>query len=135
MDALPDASHYEIAQGGERYYTDAHNFELIEAARAREKADQDEYWFANRYAFEWKDFCTMVQFSARYFGIKERLDSLFGKPDEYGEGPIKPLYDLPAGQVVFRARLMNGDLTEDVLNANGAALLGAPPTARTQGGG
>jgi len=39
IDALPDADHYEIAQGGERFYTDAHNFESIEAARAREKAD------------------------------------------------------------------------------------------------
>src|SRR5271168_2180994 len=41
LDALPDASHHDIAQGGERFYTDAHNFETIKAARAREKADQD----------------------------------------------------------------------------------------------
>ena len=60
----------------EPYYTDAHNFEPIEAARAREKADQDEYWFANRYSFEWEDFCAQVQFSSRFFGIKERLDGL-----------------------------------------------------------
>ncbi|MET4149065.1 RES family NAD+ phosphorylase [Bradyrhizobium sp. RT7b] len=132
--ALPDASHYEIAQGGEAYYTDAHNFESIAAAHAREKADQDEYWFANRYAFEWKDFCEQVQFSSRFFGIKERLDELFGKPEEYGEGPVRPLYDLAAGQVIFRARLMDGNLTEDDLQVNGAALLGPPPSARTQGG-
>jgi hypothetical protein len=42
IDALPDATHYESAQGGEAFYTDAHNFEPIEDARAREKADQDE---------------------------------------------------------------------------------------------
>jgi RES domain len=134
IDALPDADHYEIAQGGERFYTDAHNFESIEAARAREKADQDDYWFANRYAFEWKDFCEQVQFSSRVFGIKERLDELFGKPEEYGEGPVRPLYDLAAGQVIFRARLMDANLTEDDLRMNGAALLGPPPSARTQGG-
>ncbi len=134
IDALPDASDHDISQGAERYYTDAHNFEPIEDARAREKADQDEYWFANRYAFEWSDFCEQVQFSSRFFGIKERLDALFGKPEEYGEGPVKPLYDLAAGRVLFRARLMGGDLTEQALQADGAALLGAPPSARTQSG-
>jgi hypothetical protein len=134
IDALPDASHHDIAQGAEPYYTDAHNFEPIEAARAREKADQDEYWFANRYSFEWEDFCAQVQFSSRFFGIKERLDGLFGKPEEYGEGPVKPLYNLAAGQVLFRARLMDANLNEEAVQANGAALLGAPPSARMQGG-
>jgi hypothetical protein len=46
---------------------------------------------------------------ASVFGIKEKLDGLFGKPEEYGEGPVKPLYDLAAGQVLFRARLMGGE--------------------------
>jgi len=134
LDALPDADHYEIAQGGERFYTDAYNFEPIAAARAREKADQDEYWFSNRYTFEWKQFCEQVESSSRFFGIKERLDALFGRPEEYGEGPVRPAYELPPGHVIFRARLMDGDLTEEALQANGAALLGAPPPARTQGG-
>jgi len=134
IDALPDVSHHEITQGAEPFYSDATNFESIEAVRAREKADQDEYWFANRYAFEWEDFCKQVQFSTRFFGIKERLDELFGKPDEYGEGPVKPLYDLPAGQAVFRARLLNDDLSEEAIEANPAACLGAPPVNRTQPG-
>jgi len=103
INALPDVTDHEIMQGADPFYTDATNFEPIEVARAREQADQDEYWFANRYAFEWEDFCKQVQFSGRFFGIKERLDELFGKKDEYGEGPVKPLYDLPAGQAVFRA--------------------------------
>jgi hypothetical protein len=60
----------DVKGNREPYYTDAHNFEPIEAARAREKADQDEYWFANRYSFEWEDFCAQVQFSSRFFGIK-----------------------------------------------------------------
>ncbi len=134
LDALPDADHYEVAQGGERFYTDAHNFESIAAAHAREKADQDEYWFANRYAFGWKDFCEQVQFSARFFGIKERLDELFGKAEEYGEGPVRPLYELAADQRLFRARLIDGNLTEDALPADGATLLGPPPIERTQSG-
>lgn len=134
IDALPDVSHRDIMDGAERYYTDAHNFEPIEDARARQKADQDEYWFANRYSGEWEDFCAQVQFSSRFFGIKERLDGLFGKPEEYGEGPVKPLYELAAGQVLFRARLMGGELTEQALAGDGAALLGAPPSNRTQGG-
>jgi hypothetical protein len=132
--ALPDVSDRDISKGAEPYYTDAYNFEPIEAARAREKADQDEYWFANRYAFEWGDFCEKVQFSSRFFGIKERLDELFGKPEEYGEGPVRPLYDLGAGQVNFCARVMDANLTEDDLRVNGAALLGPPPSARTHGG-
>jgi hypothetical protein len=35
IDALPDVSDHDIAQGAEPYYTDVHNFESIEAARAR----------------------------------------------------------------------------------------------------
>lgn len=134
IDALPDASHHDIMQGGELFYTDAHNFELIADARAREKADQDDYWFANRYGFEWAEFCRQVQFSSRFFGIKQRLDELFGEPEEYGTGPVKPLYELPAGQTLYRARLMRDDLTEEALNASGALKLGAPPSDRTQGG-
>jgi len=48
--------------------------------------------------------------------------------------PVKPIYELAAGPVPFRARLMNGDLTEEALQGNGAAPLGAPPSAGTQGG-
>lgn len=134
IDALPDVSDRDIMQGAEPYYTDAHNFEPIEEARAREKADQDDYWFENRYTFEWAEFCKQVQFSSRFFGIKQKLDELFGAPDEYGEGPVKPLYDLPAAETLYRARLMRDELTEEVLNAQGAAKLGPPPPDRTQGG-
>lgn len=66
--------------------------------------------------------------------LGDSQDGLFGKPEEYGEGPVKPLYDLAAGQVLFRARLMGGELTEQALEGNGATLLGAPPSSRTQGG-
>ena len=132
--ALPDVSDHDVMLGADPFYTDAHNFEPIESARAREKADQDEYWFANRYAYEWEDFCKYVQFSSRFFGIRKKLDELFGTPAEYGEGPVKPLYDLPTGQRIFRARLMNEELTEHAINANGAILLGAPPVTRTQSG-
>jgi hypothetical protein len=134
IEALPDASHREITKGAERFYTDATNFESIESARAREKADQDDYWFENRHALEWEDFCEKVQFSARFFGIKERLDELFGIPAEYGEGPVRPLYDLPIGQRIFRARLLNDDLTEEAINGDPATRLGAPPVNRTQSG-
>jgi RES domain len=134
IEALPDVSWHDIAQGADAFYTDATNFEPIEAARAREKADQDEYWFANRYVFEWEDLCNQVQFSGRFFGIKKRLDELFGTPDEYGEGPVKPLYDLAAGQAVFRARLLNDELTEEAIKADPAARLGAPPANRTHSG-
>lgn len=132
--ALPDVSERDIQQGADPYYTDAHNFEPIEEAKAREKADQDDYWFANRYTFEWEEFCRQVQFSSRFFGIKQKLDELFGDPAEYGEGPVKPLYDLPAAQKLYRARLMRDDLTEAALNDDGAAKLGPPPSARTQSG-
>lgn len=134
IEALPDVSHREITQEAEPFYSDATNFELIELARARERADQDEYWFENRYTSEWQDFCQNVQFSARFFGIKERLDDLFGKPEEYGEGPVKPLYEMPAGQNIFRARLLNEALTEKTIGTDPAVHLGAPPANRTQPG-
>jgi hypothetical protein len=134
IDALPDADQYDIMQGADAFYTDATNFESMEAARAREKADQDDYWFSNRYTLEWDDFCKNVQFASRFFGIKERLDELFGKPEEYGEGPVRPLYDLPTGQTVFRARVLNDDLTEETVAVAPAGHLGAPPANRAQPG-
>lgn len=133
--ALPDASERDIMDGDTLFYTDATNFEMIEVARAREKADQDEYWFNNRYAFEWEEFCRQVQYTGRYFGIKERLDQLFGGPEEYGvDGPVRPLYDLPTGQTVYRARLLNDNLTEEAVEVDPAKCLGAPPPNRTQPG-
>jgi RES domain len=47
---------------------------------------------------------------------------------------MKPLYDLAPDQTLFRARLMNDELTAEALEANGGTLLGAPPSNRTQGG-
>ncbi|MGJ4952476.1 hypothetical protein [Bradyrhizobium sp. HKCCYLS20291] len=131
IDALPDVSHRDIRDSAEPYYSDAYNFEPIEIARTREKADQDEYGFANRDAFEWSEFCSQVKFSSRFFGIKDKLDELFGEPVEYGQGPVKPPYELAAGQMLFRARLIDGNLTEETLQADGASLLGPPPSART----
>lgn len=132
--ALPDVSDHDISQGAEPYYTDAHNFEPIAAADAREKADQDDYWFDRRYSLQWNEFSRQVQFTSRFFGIKDKLDDLFGKPEEYGEGPVRPLYDLPPGQVIYRARLMDGGLTKDAVDADGASKLGPPPFDRTSAG-
>jgi hypothetical protein len=133
IDNLPDCSHYDIAQGAEPFYIDA-NYEPISAAEKRFQAEEEERWYENRFAYQWDDFCQTVQYERRFFRIKEPLDALFGKPEEYEGGAINPMYALKAGQRILRARLLNEEFTIDRLNQNPAAELGAPPRARARAG-
>src|SRR5271155_5801883 len=52
-------------------------YESIADVEALERADQEEYWYENRFSFQWKDFCSTVQYGRRFFKIKELLDNLF----------------------------------------------------------
>lgn len=131
---LPDASHYEIAQGGEAFYDDSQNYERIADVRAREKADQEEYWYENRFRYGWEEFCDKVQYKQRFFNIKDLLDDLFGKPEEYVGGKINPVYVLDPGAVLFRARRLDADFTHEVLQSGPAQCLGAPPRERARAG-
>jgi hypothetical protein len=131
---LPDASHYEIAQGDEAFYDDSQNYERIADVRAQEKADQEEYWYDNRFRYGWEEFCDKVQYSQRFFKIKELLDHLFGKPEEYAGGKINPVYTLEPGAVLFRARRLDADFTHEQVRAAPAQRLGAPPRERARAG-
>jgi RES domain len=62
------------------------------------------------------------------------LDDLFGKPEEYEGGAIKPVYALKAGQRIFRARILDDEFTFDRLTGNPAVELGAPPRAKARAG-
>ena len=134
---LPDASHREIQKDAERFYADTASYESkldVEAAEARESAEQEEYWYENRFTYEWEDFCEKVQYERRFFRTKELLDDLFGKPSEYEGGKNNPVYILKAGQKIFRARILDGSFTEAVLRLNPAKELGAPPKERALAG-
>src|SRR6266478_371545 len=116
--SLPDCSDRDIAQGDEPFYDDCANYESIADANKRSRLDEEEYWYENRFSFQWGDFCKTVKFERRFFKTKELLDQLFGKPEEYHEGAIKPIYDLKAGQKLFRARILDEDFTYDRLRTS-----------------
>jgi hypothetical protein len=132
--SLPDCSHRDIAQGDEPFYDDCAHSELIADAEKRSRVDEAEYWYENRFSFQWDDFCKVVQFERRFFKTKELLDRLFGKQKEYHEGAVRPIYELKAGQTIFRARILDDDFNDERLRKNPAAELSAPPKGRARAG-
>jgi len=133
VENLPDWSHRDIAQGADPFYIDA-NYERISDAEKRFRAEEEERWYENRFTYQWDDFCQMVQYQRRFFKIKESLDDLFGKPQEYEGGAIKPVYALKAGQKIFRARILDEEFTFDRLTQNPVIELGAPPRTKARAG-
>jgi hypothetical protein len=132
--SLPDCSDRDIAQGDEPFYDECANYESIADAKKRSRLDEEEYWYENRFSFQWDDFCETVKFERRFFKTKELLDELFGKPEEYHEGAIKPIYDLKAGQKLFRARILDDDFTDDRLRKSPESELSAPPKTKARAG-
>src|SRR5579871_5418943 len=134
IENLPDVSHREIQKGADPFYDDTANYESIAKVEARQRAEQEEYWYERRFVLQWEDFCEKVQYERRFFKTKELLDSLFGKPTEYEGGPINPIYMLKAGKMIFRARLFDGDFNEQTLGRNPETQLGAPPRDSARAG-
>jgi RES domain len=131
---LPDCDHVDIMDGGEPFYDEFSNYESLAGARAREEAEEAERWYERRFEYQWNDFCHIVQYERRFFKTKELLDALFGKPEEYDQGTIRPVYDLEIGQKIYRARLLDENFTEAQLNSNPAKELGAPPKEKARAG-
>ncbi|MDR6284956.1 hypothetical protein HNR47_000939 [Methylopila jiangsuensis] len=134
VDQLPDVDWHDKSQGAETFYDDSINFESLAEIRRRDEADEAEYWYERRFQFQWEDFSEQVQYRQRFFDIKKPLDQLFGKPSEYDDGAVRPVYSLPVGQRLYRARLLGRDLTEEKLRSNAAAELGAPPREKAAAG-
>jgi hypothetical protein len=131
---LPDIGHYEAAQGDTPFYDDSLNYERIADAEKRNHEEWEEYWYQNRFSYQWQDFCTTVQYERRFFETKELLDQLFGAPSEYDEGTIRPVYPLREGTKLYRARLLDNDFTGEMLGNNPSGELGAPPKERARAG-
>jgi RES domain len=124
----------DIARGAEPFYDDSQNYEEIDAIEKREREEWEERWYENRFRYQWQDFCEKVQYGRRFFQLKEPLDALFGDPKEYERGTIPPLYTLPVGQKIYRARLIDDGLKVEKLRQNPADELGAPPKELTRAG-
>lgn len=133
-ESLPDCSHSDIADGASAFYKDWANYEAIAEAQKRLRDDEEERWYEHRFSFQWEDFCQTVQYERRFFKIKEPLDELFGKPEEYDQGAINPVYVLKAGQKLFRARILDEDFTHNLLDKNPTTELSAPPRAKARAG-
>lgn len=129
--ALPDCSWHDISQGDEPFYDDTATYESIITAQNRNESFWEEYWFKSKFQFQWEDFCDTVKFTKRFFNIKELLDDLFGKPEEYSRGSIRPIYDLQADVKIFRSRAFGNSFNNDDLQKNPTKELGAPPKEKT----
>lgn len=134
IENLPDCSAYDLAQGDDPFYDDGATYESFAVAERRSRAAEEEYWYENRFALQWDDFCKVVQFRNRFFKSKELLDSLFGKPEEYQEGTIRPIYQLKAGRKLIRARVLDDSFTQERLSQNPKGELGAPPKEKARPG-
>lgn len=124
---LPDADWHDITQGDKAFYDDTANYESFASAQKRSQQEEEEYWYEKRFTYQWGDFCKVVQYERRFFRIKEQLDALFGKPEEYNAGQTKPVYMLRKGAAIFRGRILDDGFTEEDLDAAPALSLGAPP--------
>jgi RES domain len=131
---LPDCDHADAMDGAEPFYDELINYESLADAQAREDAEEAERWYERRFEFQWNDFCQTVQYERRFFKTKELLDALFGKPEEYNEGNIRPVYGLEIGQKIYRARLLDDGFTEAKLDENPARELSAPPKEKARAG-
>lgn len=131
---LPDADGYDIRDGAEAFYDEFTNYESIKDVESREREEEFERWYEERYTFQWDQFCEHVKFASRFFSAKTLLDDLFGDPSEYRVGAIRPLYNLPAGYKIYRARQIGESLTYQQLQANSEKELGPPPRHRASAG-
>jgi hypothetical protein len=131
---LPDCDHADIKDGADPFYDESRNYESLADARAREDAAEAERWYERRFEYQWNDFCRVVQYERRFFKTKELLDALFGTPEEYDQGTIRPVYALDIGQKIYRARLLDDSFTESYLNNDPARELGAPPKEKARAG-
>jgi len=134
LEYLPDADHYDIMQGGDSFYNVWTNYELISEIEVREKEEEFERWYEERYTHQWEKFCWDVKFSNRFFSTQKPLDDLFGAPSEYNVGGIRPLYKLGIGTTIYRARHIDEHLIYDQLRENAAKALSAPPRHRATAG-
>lgn len=131
---LPDADWHDISQGDEAFYDDTANYESFASAQKRSQQEEEEYWYESQFTYQWTDFCKFVQYERRFFRIKEQLDDLFGKPEEYNAGETKPVYILRKGATIFRGRILDDGFTEKDLDAAPALSLGAPPQDKASPG-
>jgi hypothetical protein len=134
IENLPDCSSRDISQGEEPFYDDGANYELIADALTRERRDIEEYWYENRFTYQWEDFCKIVKFNRRFINVQEHLDALFGDKAQYESGIVKPVYNIKRGQKIYRARRFGGGLTEKHLEEDPARSLSAPPPEMTTAG-
>jgi hypothetical protein len=129
-DHLPDSD----PQDGDPFYDETRNYENLVEAEKREQDRFEDYWYESNFQLQWSEFCWIVQNERRFFKIKEPLDQLFGEPEEYEAGEIKPVYRLPVGQKIYRARLLDQKEVRHALRTNPANTLSAPPKEKAVAG-
>lgn len=126
-----------IPDGDEPFYDDSRGYENIEDVREyqrQEEAEFEDYWYNNRVAFKWQDFCQSVVYGARFFNIKDQLDSIFGKADGYSDDKRRPVYIISKGKAIYRARKLGRELTAEIVKGSPSKELGAPSPERSVAG-
>jgi hypothetical protein len=133
IDFLPDSD----PRDGDLFYDSWQNYESLKTATDREKAEADQYYeflYEEKITSNWKNFCETVKHRRRFFNNKKILDNLFGPCTSYEAGKIKPIYQLGAGEKIFRARLIEGSNLKKKLEQNPAKELSSPPKEKAVAG-
>ncbi len=124
---LPDCESWEIKDGAYPFYDSSTNYESRAEVEDREAVYAAEYWYENRYLFQWDEFCESVQYKNRFFNVKARLDDLFSDAGSFSEGQRCPIHTLPAGSKVYRARKLGPNLQVEDIKKDPQKILGYPP--------
>ena len=130
---LPDD--YCLEAGEHPFYDEDKNYELV-INRDRRNLDDDhflKYWYKNKFEHDWNEFCKTVKFGRRYTKIEPLLNELFGKAEIYSRGRTPPVYELPEGVDVYRARILQG-ITIEKIQENPQKELGCPNKEITKAG-
>lgn len=131
---LNDTEYHVVKDGGEPFYDDCNCYESLEEMQARREAESEEYWYENRVKFQWDDFCEHVKHKNRFFNIKSKLDEIFGYADSYKEGSRCPVYKIPKGKKIYRARKLENGIDHNKIKQDPLRELGPPPAISTING-
>lgn len=123
----------EFSDRNFRYADNSIPYETKQEANLRSEAEE-RYYYREEIRFQWLSFKETVTYKNRFFNIKEMLDEIFGKVEEYSGGDRKPIYKLKNGTKIYRARKLENGLCVKEIKKEPSIHLGAPPVEKTIAG-
>jgi len=139
-DLLDLAAEYELIDfaSGELSFYGYDSYESMDAAQKRRTLEESEWnsWFAEPTPIwsEWVQFSIQVLHRNRMFKLPELLRPIFEGVEGLSINGIAPIYELPAEQDIYRARVANDEFGQSKWEDNPQQFLWAPPSEITPAG-